>query len=111
AAALLSQWLAWRLRLPAILFLLLSGIVAGPLLGWLDPDEMFGPLLFPLVSLAVALILFEGSLTLHFSEWKEIGTVVHRMVTIGALSTWGVIALAAHYLLDFSWEMALLFGT
>lgn len=66
-------------------FLLLSGIVAGPLLGWLDPDEMFGPLLFPLVSLAVALILFEGSLTLHFSEWKEIGTVVHRMVTIGAL--------------------------
>ncbi len=88
AAALLSQWLAWRLRLPAILFLLLSGIVAGPLLGWLDPDEMFGPLLFPLVSLAVALILFEGSLTLHFSEWKEIGTVVHRMVTIGALSTW-----------------------
>lgn len=111
AAALLSQWLAWRLRLPAILFLLLSGIVADPLLGWLDPDEMFGPLLFPLVSLAVALILFEGSLTLHFSEWKEIGTVVHRMVTIGALSTWGVIALAAHYLLDFSWEMALLFGT
>ena len=69
---MLSQWLAWRLRLPAILFLLLSGIVAGPLLGWLDPDEMFGPLLFPLVSLAVALILFEGSLTLHFSEWKEI---------------------------------------
>ena len=59
----------------------------------------------------MALILFEGSLTLHFSEWKEIGTVVHRMVTIGALSTWGVIALAAHYLLDFSWEMALLFGT
>lgn len=43
AAALLSQWLAWRLRLPAILFLLLSGIVADPLLGWLDPDEMFGP--------------------------------------------------------------------
>ncbi|MEG6630747.1 hypothetical protein V1982_32645, partial [Pseudomonas aeruginosa] len=44
---------------------------------------------------------------------RSIGTitVVHRMVTIGALSTWGVIALAAHYQLDFSWEMALLFGT
>ncbi len=56
-------------------------------------------------------MLFEGSLTLHLDEWKEIGTVVRRMVTIGALVTWGVIALATHYLLDFTWEMALLFGT
>ncbi|MBO3274882.1 cation:proton antiporter [Pseudomonas schmalbachii] len=110
-AALFSQWLAWRLRLPAILFLLISGILAGPLLGVLDPERLFGPLLFPLVSLSVALILFEGSLTLHFSEWDEIGRVVQRMVTIGALITWGVIALATHYLLGFNWEMALLFGT
>ena len=111
AAALLSQWLAWRLRLPAILFLLLSGIVAGPLLGWLDPDEMFGPLLFPLVSLAVALILFEGSLTLHLSQWRDIGAVVQRMVTLGALATWIVIALATHWLLGFAWPLAVLFGT
>ncbi|MBQ53668.1 MULTISPECIES: cation:proton antiporter [Pseudomonas] len=111
AAALASQWLAWRLRLPAILFLLLSGLLAGPLLGLLDPEALFGPLLFPMVSLAVALILFEGSLTLHLSEWKEIGTVVHRLVTWGAMITWAVIACATHYLLDFSWELALLFGT
>jgi len=111
AAALASQWLAWRLRLPAILFLLLCGILAGPLLGWLHPDALFGPLLFPLVSLAVALILFEGSLTLHLSEWREIGQVVRRMVTIGALATWSVITVATHYLLDFPWDLALLFGT
>ena len=67
AAALACQWLAWRLKLPAILFLLLAGILAGPALGWLDPEALFGPLLMPLVSLAVALILFEGSLTLHLS--------------------------------------------
>lgn len=109
--ALLCQWLAWRLRLPAILFLLLAGILAGPLLGLLDPQKLFGPLLFPLVSLSVAMILFEGSLTLRFSEWQEIGKVVRRMVVRGALLTWAVIALAARYLLDFSWEMALLFGT
>lgn len=95
-AALCCQWLAWRLKLPAILFLLLSGILAGPLLGWLDPQELFGPLLMPLVSLAVALILFEGSLTLHLSQWKDIGSVVQRMVTLGALSTWLVITLATH---------------
>ncbi len=53
-AALLSQWLAWRLRLPAILFLLLSGILVGPILHVLSPEALFGPLLFPVVSLAVA---------------------------------------------------------
>lgn len=111
AAALGCQWLAWRLKLPAILFLLLTGIVVGPVLGWLDPQEMFGPLLMPLVSLAVALILFEGSLTLHLSEWREIGSVVHRLVTIGALATWVVIAVATHWLLGFDWLLAILFGS
>ncbi|NWL78319.1 sodium:proton antiporter [Pseudomonas taiwanensis] len=111
AAALFCQWLAWRLRLPAILFLLVAGILGGPVTGLLDPEALFGPLLFPLISLSVALILFEGSLTLHFSEWREIGSVVQRMVTVGALLTWAVIAITTHWLLDFSWELALLFGT
>ncbi|UVK82052.1 sodium:proton antiporter [Pseudomonas sichuanensis] len=111
AAALACQWLAWRLKLPAILFLLLSGILAGPVLGWLQPQALFGPLLMPLVSLAVALILFEGSLTLHISQWREIGSVVHRLVTVGALSTWLVIAVATHWLLGFDWPLAILFGT
>ena len=111
AAALACQWLAWRLKLPAILFLLLCGILAGPVLGWLSPQQLFGPLLMPLVSLAVALILFEGSLTLHLSQWREIGSVVHRLVTVGALSTWLVIALATHWLLGFEWPLAILFGT
>ncbi len=111
AAALLCQWLAWRLRLPAILFLLLAGIGAGPVLGWLDPQLLFGPVLMPLVSLSVSLILFEGSLTLRFSEWKEIGTVVRRLVTVGALSTWAVIAVTSHYLLGLEWNLAVLFGT
>lgn len=110
-AALASQWLAWRLRLPAILLLLLSGILAGPVLGLLDPKALFGTMLFPVVSAAVALILFEGSLTLHLSEWSDVGKVVQRMVSLGALSTWVVIAVASHYLLHLSWEMAILFGT
>ncbi|WXL24254.1 sodium:proton antiporter [Ectopseudomonas mendocina] len=110
-AALACQWLAWRLKLPAILFLLLSGILAGPVLGWLDPQELFGPLLMPLVSMAVALILFEGSLTLHLSQWREIGSVVQRLVTVGALATWAVITLATHWLLGFDWLLSLLLGT
>ena len=111
AGALFCQWLAWRLKLPAILFLLLTGILVGPVLHLLDPQEMFGPLLMPLVSLAVALILFEGSLTLHLSELKHIGSVVQRLVSLGALSTWVVIALSTHWLLGFDWMLAALFGS
>ncbi len=106
----LCQWLAWRVRLPAILFLLLAGLVAGPVTGWLKPDEIFGELLMPMVSLSVAIILFEGSLTLDFKEIRGVGKVVQRMITVGALVTWVVVATATHYIFDFSWQISALFG-
>lgn len=110
-AAIASQWLAWRMRLPAILFLLLVGITIGPGLGWLDPTALFGQLLFPLVSLSVAVILFEGSLTLRFHELRGIESVVRRLVTFGTLTTWALITVCTHWLLDFPWDLALLFGS
>jgi len=67
-AGMLAQWLAWRLKLPSILFLLLIGLVAGPVTGFVEPDIIFGDLLFPAVSLGVALVLFEGALTLRFRD-------------------------------------------
>ena len=108
--ALICQWFAWWVKLPAILFLLLSGIVVGPVLGWIDPDALFGDLLFPVVSLSVAVILFEGSLTLRFSEIKGLERVVQRMVSSGMLVTWTVTTLASYELLDISFQLALLFG-
>ncbi|MGB6241359.1 MAG: sodium:proton antiporter [Castellaniella sp.] len=108
--AMAAQWLAWKLRVPAILFLLLAGIAVGPLAGWLKPDDLFGPLLFPVVSLAVAVILFEGSLTLEFHQTKGLKQVVRRMVSGGLLITWGVAAVAVHVFLDFPWDLAVLFG-
>lgn len=107
---LISQLVSWWLKLPAILFLLLTGIVLGPVSGWLQPDEIFGELLFPLVSLSVAVILFEGSLTLNFRQLQGIQRVVINMVTIGTLSTWITVSLLTHYLLDFPWMLAWLFG-
>ena len=104
------QWLAWRVRLPAILFLLLSGLLIGPVTGWFDPDALLGDLLFPFVSLAVAVILFEGSLTLRFSEIRGLEKVVRRFVTSGVLVTWSVTAMATHWFVGFSWGLALLFG-
>ena len=42
------QWIAWRVKLPAIIFLLLSGILAGPVMGWLHPDQPVWRSSFPL---------------------------------------------------------------
>nr|WP_225444810.1 sodium:proton antiporter [Pseudomarimonas arenosa] len=104
------QWLAWRVQLPAILFLLLTGIVLGPVLGALEPDALLGDYLFPLVSLGVAVILFEGSLGLRWSELKGVGPAVANLVSIGAVISLLVLAAAAHYLAGLSWELSLLFG-
>jgi NhaP-type Na+/H+ or K+/H+ antiporter len=104
------QWLAWWLKLPAILFLLLTGLIVGPVTGFLHPDRLFGGALFPMVSLGVAVILFEGSLTLHFSQIRGLGSVVRNLVTYGALLNAAVIAAATHLILGFNWELALLFG-
>lgn len=104
------QWIAWRVKLPAILFLLISGILAGPVMHWLHPDQLFGNLLFPFISLAVAVILFEGSLTLKFQDISGLETVIRNMITIGVAVTWLITALATRLLLHFSWEVSFLFG-
>jgi NhaP-type Na+/H+ or K+/H+ antiporter len=106
----LAQWLAWRVKLPAILFLLLVGILLGPVGGVLDPDKLLGGLLFPVVSLGVALILFEGSLTLRFHELPGIGRAVRGLVSYGAVTTLLLLAWAAHAIAGLSWPIALLFG-
>ncbi|APZ44452.1 sodium:proton antiporter [Acidihalobacter ferrooxydans] len=104
------QWLAWRAKLPAILFLLIAGILAGPVTGWLNPDRLFGDLLFPLVSLAVAVILFEGSLTLKLDEIRGLERVVRNLVSFGMLISGTISAAAAHWLFGFDWPLAALFG-
>lgn len=110
AIGFFAQWLAWRVKLPAILFLLLAGILLGPVGHVLDPDKLLGPLLFPIVSLSVALILFEGSLTLRFHELSGIGHVVRGLVSYGAIVALLLLATAAHYFAGMGWDLALLFG-
>ncbi|GIX30680.1 MAG: sodium/hydrogen antiporter [Porticoccaceae bacterium] len=107
---MVCQWVSWRLKQPSILFLLLAGIVAGPVTGWLAPDAIFGSLLFPMVSLGVALVLFEGALTLRLSDLRGHGPVVSHLVTWGALLNWLLIAAGTRWVLDLPWEIALLFG-
>ena len=92
----ICQLVANWVKLPAILFLLLAGIIAGPFTQQLDPDILFGELLFPLVALAIAVILFEGALTLKLQEIKNLRSMVRNLITTGALITL-IITAAATY--------------
>ena len=105
-----AQWLAWRTKFPSILLLLGFGFLAGPVTGFLPQDALQGEWLFPFVSLAVGIILFEGGLTLRFDEFKEVGRAVVNLITIGVLVTGVLGALGAHYLAGFTWEVAVVLG-
>lgn len=106
----LAQWTAWRLRWPSILLLLSIGILVGPISGFVRPAELFGDSLFPIVSLCVAILLFEGGLTLELDELREVGATVVRLISVGVLITWLVAAGAAVWLLGLPGNLAVLFG-
>ncbi|MEZ4714361.1 MAG: sodium:proton antiporter [Caldilineaceae bacterium] len=110
AAGILCQWIGWRLKIPAILPLLAVGFLAGPILNLLHPQETLGELFFPLVSFAVAIILFEGALTLAWREVRSVASTVRNLLVIGALVTWFGGAAAAHYIMALPWNLSLLFG-
>jgi NhaP-type Na+/H+ or K+/H+ antiporter len=105
-----AEWFAWRIGLPSILVLLVFGFVAGPVSGFLDPGAMLGDLLFPIVSISVAVILFEGGASLRIRELRQIGRVVRNLVTLGAALTWALAALAAYYFLGLDRASAALLG-
>lgn len=115
------QWLAWRLRLPAILLLLLAGLLIGPASAWMaghgwiaqrlvDPDDLFGGLLLPVVSLSVAIILFEGGLTLDLRKLRLGRDVLLRLTTAGTALSWALTAITARGLLGMPWGLSVLVG-
>ena len=112
------QWLAWRLRLPAILFLLIVGVLLGPvcqmLFGakytFLDPTRLFSVILYPMVSICVSIILFEGCMSLKIREIKGLGNTVRNIVTLGLLITAILTTLCVHYLFALSWQISALIG-
>ena len=108
--AVLAHWISWRLRIPSILLFLAFGFLIGPVFQIIDIDSLMGELLFPVVSLAIAIILFEGGLTLRFGDLKQIEGVVWRMLSVGVLITWALTTLLASLLLGFSLQMSLLTG-
>ncbi|MDN5603667.1 MAG: cation:proton antiporter, partial [Staphylococcus equorum] len=89
ALGIFSQWFATRIKWPSIVVMAIVGLLVGPIFGLINPQESLGQEVFsPLVSLAVAIILFEGSSNLDFRELKGISKAVMRIITIGATIAW-----------------------
>ena len=111
-AAVGSQMIAARFSLPAIIPLLIAGVVLGPYaVDLIDPDALLGDLLDPFVSLAVGAILFDGALTLRREQLEHgVGPVVARLVTLGVAITWGAAFAGAAILLGVDHRVALILG-
>lgn len=121
---ILAQWVAWKLKIPAILPLILIGLLVGPLSTlmsengnqWLQPiwngeNGLFpGQNLFYFVSLAVGIILFEGGLTLKRDEISKVGPAIGKLISIGAAITFIGAGVAAHYVFGLSWRISFLFS-
>ena len=114
---IVAQWIAWRVRVPAILLLLAFGGIAGPgaeaALGHklFDPQALLGQLLQPIVALSVAVVLFEGGLTLNVRELVHVGKVVRNLVTVGVLIAWALGFFAAWKVLRLPWQLAVLLSS
>ena len=122
---ILAQWVAWKLKIPAILPLILIGLLVGPVAAeflsedgnkWIQPIYKDGKGLFPdtnlfyFVSLAISIVLFEGGLTLRMGEIKNVGPIITKLITIGVLVTFFGAALAAHFVFHLTWEISFLFS-
>ncbi|KTC93186.1 cation:proton antiporter [Legionella cincinnatiensis] len=109
-AGFLCQWIASYFKIAAILFLLCTGIFIGPIMHWINPDKQLGALLLPFISLAVAIILFEGSMTLRYSKIIGLGSVICNLISIGVFITFVSTGLTTHWIINFSWEVSFLFA-
>ncbi len=105
-----AQWLAWRTGWPAIVLMLGAGFLAGPILNLFNPEHAFGEMLEPMVAIGVALILFEGGLSLDFRDLRGAGSAVWRLVIFGAPLAWLFGSLAAHSVGGLEWPVAILFA-
>ncbi|PIC86331.1 sodium:proton exchanger [Sporosarcina sp. P20a] len=110
ALGIFSQWLAWKIQWPSIFIMSIAGLLIGPIFGWVNPEVALDELYSPLISLAVAIILFEGSSNLDFREIKDISKSVFRVVTLGAFLAWILGSFTAHFIAGLTWEVSFIIG-
>jgi NhaP-type Na+/H+ or K+/H+ antiporter len=109
-AGVFGQWLGWRLKLPAIIPLLVIGAIAGPIAGVVKPSVALGEVMRPAIGMAVAIIVFEGGLNLNLRELRSAGSGVLRLVAVALPLNWLFGTLAAHFVAGMSWQVSILVG-
>ncbi|WP_411842501.1 cation:proton antiporter [Salinicoccus sp. HZC-1] len=103
-----SQWLAGIIKWPAIVVMSITGLLVGPVFQLANPEQMMGSGLYStIVSLAVAIILFEGSSNLDYRELKGVSKAIRRVITIGAALAWFLGTLAMYYIMEFPLPISL----
>jgi len=106
-----SQVLASRLRIPALIILLPVGFAAGALTSDVNPSKLLGPVFQPMVSLAVAVILYDAGLGLDLRKLKgHTRRVVWRLIAIGVPITMALATCTALLLLGLPEPAALMIG-
>src|SRR6516225_10804391 len=106
-----SQVLASRLRIPALIVLLPAGFTAGALTTDVNPQRLLGPAFEPLVSLAVAVILYDAGLGLDLAKLRgHTRRVVFRLIAVGVPVTWALAAVFAGLLFGMSAQATLMIG-
>ncbi|TFY97242.1 cation:proton antiporter [Ramlibacter rhizophilus] len=109
AAGLASQWVAWRIGLPAIVVLIATGLVLGPGTGLIQLG--FGSHeLTELIGLGVAIILFEGGMDLKLAEFRRVGHGIGRLTLLGPPVAWLLGTWAAHDIAGLSWGVSAVLG-
>lgn len=110
-AGMVGQSLAYHLRLPGIVILLLLGVLLGPDgFAVIDPGAL-GDGLQVIVGFAIAVILFEGGMNLEWKLLRREAATIQRLVTLGAVVTWMLASLAAAWILGWDARLAFLFGS
>jgi len=105
-----AQWIGRFFGFPSLLLLLPAGLAAGAL-GLVEPEALLGDTLFPLITLLVALLLFQSGMQLRFADLpSEARSPVNRLVTIGLAITFLGASLAALLILDIDTDLAFLLG-
>jgi NhaP-type Na+/H+ or K+/H+ antiporter len=106
-----SQVLASLLKIPAIIILLPAGFVTGAITSDVNPQDLLGSAFQPLVSLAVAVILYDAGMSLDLRKLRgHTRRVVIRLIVMGVPVTLAFGAVFAGLLLDMSSRAALMLG-
>jgi len=111
AAGIFARVIANFFRVPSIVFLLIFGVALGANGLNLVQPRLLGNGLEAIVSISVALILFDGGLNLQLKELGKVSASLRNLITIGTLITLIGGGIAAYWLSEFPWTIAFLYAS